>query len=142
MNNTLKERISSTFLASDLPPTSNRVYVSDYLMCHKHTNENTDVLFETACYSLSNSVACLLSFHHSSCHRLTSMCMFLTHTRLTVKHVMLLYVCAHVCLVAREAAMWELEERHLQEKHQQLKQIMDQLRKLIWEINSMLAVRS
>lgn len=25
-------------------------------------------------------------------------------------------------LVAREAAMWELEERHLQEKHQQLKQ--------------------
>ncbi len=48
--------------------------------------------------------------------------MFLTHTRLTVKHVMLLYVRAHVCLVAREAAMWELEERHLQEKHQQLKQ--------------------
>lgn len=28
-----------------------------------------------------------------------------------------------VCVsTAREAAMWELEERHLQEKHQQLKQ--------------------
>lgn len=31
-------------------------------------------------------------------------------------------VCAHMCFVAREAAMWELEERHLQEKHQLLKQ--------------------
>lgn len=30
----------------------------------------------------------------------------------------------------------------LKQKNQQLKQIMDQLRNLIWEINSMLAVRS
>lgn len=33
----------------------------------------------------------------------------------------LVCVFAHV-FAAREAAMWELEERHLQEKHQQLKQ--------------------
>ncbi|CAG14152.1 unnamed protein product, partial [Tetraodon nigroviridis] len=30
----------------------------------------------------------------------------------------------------------------LKQKNQQLKQIMDQLRNLIWEINSMLAIRS
>uniref|UniRef100_A0AAY5JX93 Mediator of RNA polymerase II transcription subunit 30 n=1 Tax=Esox lucius TaxID=8010 RepID=A0AAY5JX93_ESOLU len=32
--------------------------------------------------------------------------------------------------------------KKLKQKNQQLKQIMDQLRNLIWEINSMLAVRS
>ncbi|KAI4817602.1 hypothetical protein KUCAC02_010986 [Chaenocephalus aceratus] len=35
-----------------------------------------------------------------------------------------------------------LEVNKLKQKNQQLKQIMDQLRNLIWEINSMLAVRS
>lgn len=56
--------------------------------------------------------------------------------------------CIHICSGSLVVlCMWSIlllpfSLQKLKQKNQQLKQIMDQLRNLIWEINSMLAVRS
>ncbi len=90
--------------------------------CDAQTNERTsyglsNLLTRVEWWKTKQTDDAVCSVFHQ---RLTCMCTFAnSHLR-----DVCVRVCARarVCFIAREAAMWELEERHLQEKHQQLKQ--------------------